>query len=552
MKKALTGLLAVTILIAAVGLLTACGTQSKGDLTIAVGYQFTTFDPAFNTEVSNSYVLTHLYSGMFRKGPNGELLNDLCERYEVSTDGLTYTFHIVPDALWSDGVPITAYDFEYSYLRNLSYGADNAYALSICELINFIDGAEAYFEAALQEGTSFDCTTADHSYVGIEAVDDTTLVLRLSRPCSYLTDLMATPYGWLPVRKDFAVQHESMWAFESGYPTSGAYVLAECNETEKAVLKKNMNYRFADEVTMDTLTFLCMPDEATRTMAYQSGEVDVSLDMSADATQPYEKTQKLWVMTQPSNYFLLINSSAGGPEWAKDVNVRRALALAIDKEAVVSVLGGELYYPVLNGYVPDGIPGIKGSFRSEGDADGYSLIYDPEQAKALLAQAGYDESNPLHISYKYSNSGVHGAVAVKLQQMWKAVGIDVDLQSAESSAFYGQLDQGDFQIAYYSFAFTDSAIQYLNMWVSSTSIAMGITPAVEDPVFDQMVADAYETIDPVKFNNALHAAEDYLVEKNVYVIPLFNFNTSALVQDYVEGHTMAGAYPCFSYTTVKK
>ena len=81
---------------------------------------------------------------------------------------------------------------------------------------------------------------------------------------------------------------------------------------------------------------------------------------------------------------------------------------------------------------------------------------------------------------------------------------------------------------------------------------MGITPAVEDPVFDQMVADAYKTVDPVKFNNALHAAEDYLVEKNVYVIPLFNFNTPALVQDYVEGCTMAGAYPCFAYTTVKK
>ena len=142
-------------------------------------------------------------------------------------------------------------------------------------------------------------------------------------------------------------------------------------------------------------------------------------------------------------------------------------------------------------------------------------------------------------------------MAVKLQQLWKAVGIDVDLQSAESSAFYGQLDQGDFEVAYYSFAFTDSAIQYLNMWVSSTSIAMGIVPAIEDPVFDRMVADAYNTVDPATFNAALHAAEDYLVDENVYVIPLFNFNTPALVKDYVEGCIMEGAYPCFAHTTVK-
>ena len=552
MKKALTVLLAMAIFITAAGLLTSCGTQSKSDLTVAVGYQFTTLDPALNTEVANSYVLTQMYSGMFRKGPNGELLNDLCENYDVSEDGLTYTFHMVPDALWSDGVPITARDFEYSYLRALSYGAENAYALAICEMINFIDGADEYFEAALQAGPSFDCTTADHSYVGVEAVDDTTLVLRLSAPCGYLTDLMSTPYGWLPVREDFAAQHESMWAFDGGYPTSGAYILSECNETEKAVLKKNADYRFADEVTMDTVTFLCMPDEGTRILAYKSGEVDVTLDMSADATKPYEKSQELWVMAQPSNYFLLINSGSSGPDWAKDADIRRALALAIDKEDVVSVLGGNLYYPVLNGYVPDGIPGAEDSFRSEGDADGYSLTYDPEQAKALLKHAGYDESNPLHITYKYSNSGVHGDVAVKLQQMWKAVGIDAELQSAESSAFYGQLDQGDFQIAYYSFAFTDSAIQYLNMWVSSTSAAMGITPAVEDPVFDQMVADAYNTVDPLEFNNALHAAEDYFVEKNVYVIPLFNFNTPALVQDYVDGCTMAGAYPYFAYTAINK
>ena len=552
MKKVLTVLLAVAMFITAAGLLTACGAKSENNLTVAVGYQFTTLDPALNTEVANSYILTHLYSGMFRKGPDGELLNDLCENYEVSEDGLTYTFHIVPDAIWSDGVPITAHDFEYSYLRALSYGADNVYALSISELINFIAGAEEYFDAALQEGTSFDCTTADHSYVGVEAVNDNTLVLRLSRPCGYLVDLMSVPYGWLPVRKDFAAQHESMWAFDGGYPTSGAYILTECNETEKAVLKKNTNYRFADEVTMDTITFLCMPDESTRTLAYQSGEVDVTLDMSADATKPYEETQKLWVMAQPSNYFLLINSSSSGPDWAKDANIRRALALAIDKEDVVSVLGGDLYYPVLNGYVPDGIPGVEGSFRSEGDADGYSLTYDPEQAKALLKQAGYDESNPLRIIYKYSNSGVHGDVAVKLQQMWKAVGIDVDLQSAESGAFYGQLDQGDSQVAYYSFAFTDSAIQYLNMWVSSTSIAMGITPAVEDQVFDQMVADAYNTVDPVEFNDALHAAEDYLVEENVYLIPLFNFDTPVLVQANIDGSTNTGIYPYFGYTYIAK
>ena len=522
------------------------GTTGGSQLTVAVGSQFTTFDPALNTEIWNAYVTTHMFSGMFRKGPNEEVINNLCESYEVSEDGLTYTFHMVSDAVWSDGVPITAYDFEYSYLRALSYGEDNGYTLALCEMSN-IEGADKYREAALLEGKAFDCTTADHSYVGIEAVDDTTLVLRLNTPCGYLTNLMSI-FIWIPVREDFAPQHESLWAFDGGYPTSGAYTLTECNEQEKAVLSKNPNYRFADEVTMETIRFLCMPSEDSQAFAYQTGEIDVALGISTESAITYknEDSEELWIMPQPSNYFLAINSGPTGPDWAKDVRVRRALALAIDKEDLVSVLGGSLFYPVLNGYVPDGIRGEDDFFRAEGDADGYTLTYDPGQARALLAEAGYDESNPLRITYKYTTSIFHGDIATKLQQMWKEVGVIVEPVGASDGAFWTQLDQGDFEIARYGFAFTDSAFQYLNMWTTG----MQIVPAVSSPEYDRMIAEAHMITDPSEFNAALHAAEDYLVEENVYLIPLFNFNVPALVHSNVKGYTMAGFAPYFAYTTI--
>ena len=516
---------------------------SGSELIVAVGAQFTTFDPALNTEWVNSYVLLHMYSGMFRKDADGEVVYDLCESYEVSEDGLTYTFHIRPDAVWSDGVPVTAHDFEYSYLRALSYGPENVWAIN--DFVNFIDGAAEYSEAAQEEGESFDCTTADHSSVGIEAVDDATLVLRLRTPCAYLTGLMCA-YVWLPVREDFAVQHESLWAFDGGYPTTGAYTLEECNETEKAVLVKNENYRLADEVTMESIDFICMVDPDAQALAYRTEEIDVALSVSNETAISYAGTDELWLVQQPSNYFLAINSGPTGPEWAKDVNVRRALALAINKEMIVSALGGDLFYPVLNGYVPDGIAGVEGSFRSEGDADGYTLVYDPDQAKALLAEAGYDESNPLHISYKYSNNDIHGDVATMLQQMWKAVGIDVEFQSVESGVFYDQIDQGDFEVCRYGYSPVDNAIQYLELWTTS----MQIVPAVDVPEYDQMIADAREIVDPVEFNNALHAAEDFLVEENVYVIPLFNYNIPALTQPYVSGRTTTGIYPYFAYTAI--
>ena len=546
MKKASAILLAMMVMLGMMIPTIHASAQDSGNvLTVAAGYQFTTFDPALNTEISNSYVLTHLYAGLFRKGPNGEVLHDLCERYEVSEDGLTYTFHLVSDAVWSDGVPVTAYDFEYSYLRVLSYGVDNAWAVN--DMVNFIVGAEEYNAAALQEGKSFDCTTADHSYVGIEAKNDATLVLTLKAPCAYLTGLLSS-YAWIPVRKDYAVQHDSLWSFEPGYPTNGPYTLVECNETEKAVLAKNEMYRLADEVTMDTIVFLCMADEDSQALAYRTEEIDIALAISTETALAYVGSDELWVMPQPSNYFLIINSGPTGPDWAKDANVRRALALAINKEALVNILGGPQFYPVLNGYVPDGIAGIDDTFRAEGDAEGYSLVYDLEQAKALLSEAGYDASNPLRISYKYSNSSIHGDVATMLQQMWKAAGIEVEFQSVESAVFYDQLDQGDFEIARYGYGAADDAIQYLELWTTG----MQVVPAIDVPEFDQMIADARLLADPVAFNQALHAAEDYLVEDNVYLIPLFNFNTPALAHDYVDGYTMTGIYPYFAHATLTK
>ena len=233
--------------------------EEESSLTVAIGSQFTTLDPALNTEVVNNYAISHMYAGMFTKDEANNPVNELCESYEVSEDGLVYTFKMVEGATWSDGEPITANDFVYSYLRALSYGADNAWAVN--DFVNYIDGAAEYNAAALEAGEDFDCTAEDASYVGIKALDDYTLEITLKTPLPYLTKLMSSN-AWLPVREDFAPQHESLWAYEGGYPTSGPYTLVECNENEKAVLKKSDTYLYADDVYMDNITYLVMTDPA--------------------------------------------------------------------------------------------------------------------------------------------------------------------------------------------------------------------------------------------------------------------------------------------------
>ena len=144
----------VAFLVCLILAMSALGAFAEGDsataLNVAIGSQFTTLDPAMNTETVNAYVLQHIYAGMFVKDSDNNVVNLLCDTYEVSEDGLTYTFHMVEDAVWSDGVPVTAHDFEYAYLRALSYGPDNAYGVN--NMVTYIAGAAEYNQRAMEAG----------------------------------------------------------------------------------------------------------------------------------------------------------------------------------------------------------------------------------------------------------------------------------------------------------------------------------------------------------------------------------------------------------------
>lgn len=541
--KRLLSLVVAMMLVAGVIVLPVSAEEAGSILNVAIGGQFTTLDPGLNTEVVNNYAINHMYAHMFELDSDGNVSGQLCESYTISEDGLTYTFTLVQGAMWSDGVEITSNDFLYSYLRALSYGADNAWAIN--DFVTFIQGAAEYNAAALEAGEAFDCTTADHSGVGIEAPDPHTLVITLKKPCAYLPRLMAAN-AWTPVREDIAPQHESLWAFDPGYPVSGPYTMVEINENEKCTLTKNSSYFKADSINLDNLNLIVMTDTSAQALAFQTGEVDMALSISSETAIEYQGSENMWIMPRCSNYFIAINSGATGPDWAKDVNVRRALALAIDKATLADVLGGAEFYPVLNGYVPTGVSGVSDDFRAEGDQDGYTLTYDPETAMQLLADAGYTAENPLTVEYKYSNNAMHADVATILQSMWQAIGVNVELVAVESGVFYDQLDQGDFEMSRYGYVASDDAMQYLVLWTT----AIQVVPAVDDPAYDQMVDEAGHIADPAEYYTALHAAEDYLCEENVYVIPLFNFTTPILVQSNVSGYTQHGGVIYFGDITV--
>ena len=512
----------------------------KGDgepvsITVGVGQQFTTLDPGLSTETVNRYALAHMYAGLYKKLEDGSVVPDLAAgEPEVSEDGLTYTIKLKDGLVWSDGEPITAHDFVFGINRNLTYGAENGFVTD--KMVRYLEGAEEYLA-----DTEVDLET--FSFAGVQALDDTTVVYHLKTPCAFFTGLLCGG-GFLPLREDVAEAGFSEWAVEPGYPVTGAYVLDYCNENEKVVLTKNESFYDAENVTVDEITFQVMPDMDAQAAAFKTGDLDAALAISASIVSTYENQNELWNRPQQSVYSIDLNSGEKGPEALKDVNVRRALAISINRDEIVKAINAGNFYTPLYGYVPFGMKGAEDDFRKEGDAKQLYQAYDPEKAKELLKEAGYDESNPLTLKYKYSNNSIHADVAQMLEQMWKAVGVNVELEVVESGVFYDQIDQGDFEMARYALMCTNDPSEFLNQWTQ----AMQPVAAVADDTYDQMMTDVTKIVDRTEYMNKLHEIETYLVEEQVYVIPLFDFNEPALKKENLKGVYMTpGDVPIYSY-----
>ncbi len=512
----------------------------KGDgepvsITVGVGQQFTTLDPGLSTETVNRFALAHMYAGLYKKLEDGSVVPDLAAgEPEVSEDGLTYTIKLKDGLVWSDGEPITAHDFVFGINRNLTYGAENGFVTD--KMVRYLEGAEEYLA-----DTEVDLET--FSFAGVEALDDATVVYHLKTPCAFFTGLLCGG-GFLPLREDVAEAGFSEWAVEPGYPVTGAYVLDYCNENEKVVLTKNESFYDAENVTVDEITFQVMPDMDAQAAAFKTGDLDAALAISASIVSTYENQNELWNRPQQSVYSIDLNSGEKGPEALKDVNVRRALAISINRDEIVKAINAGDFYTPLYGYVPHGMKGAEGDFREEGDAKQLYQQYDPEKAKELLKEAGYDESNPLTLKYKYSNNSIHADVAQMLEQMWKAVGVNVELEVVESGVFYDQIDQGDFEMARYALMCTNDPSEFLNQWTQ----AMQPVAAVADDTYDQMMTDVTKIVDRTEYMNKLHEIETYLVEEQVYVIPLFDFNEPALKKENLKGVYMTpGDVPVYSY-----
>ncbi len=529
----LTGIMCVSLVACTTDSTEDTGTDTSDDgtattdgevtFTYAVGGEPDVLDPATVGDSVTSAIAQQLYLPLFYITEDGSTANGAVESYEISEDGLTYTFNLIENNYWSDGQQVVAEDYVYNIKRAVGYGAEDSYYAHY--ITDFIAGGDAYVNQRL--------TTDQMGDLQISAPDDFTIVMTLKQPAAHWVSVMAGSSVFYPVRQDYALELNEEWAQTVGYPTNGAFKLVSFDSTTEYVMEKNEYYAFADDVTVDNLVAKIITDQDAQLLAFQNGEVDYADSLATSVTKIYEGQPELIVPPSVINYYVNMNINDKDGK-LDDVNVRRALQLALNRDEIVLALdGGDIYYP-LHGLVPNNLPGITSEgFREEADAEGLYVYYDLEEAKALLSEAGYSESNKLELEYYYNQSSFHDLVSQIMQAQWEATGmIDVELKTGEIRTFFQDRTDGLFELARNAFSADYMDVSnYLDLGDPSkmSNVTWG------DETYTAMLQDAAAQTDTTVRLEKYHEAEQYLIEEMAYANPVIGYSTAVLVKAGTEG-----------------
>ena len=428
----------------------ATGEESTGTasgFTVQLGSNPETLDPALNNAIDGANTLITVFEPLLLIDENNEVIPGQAESYTVSDDGLVWTFTMRDGLKWSDGSDLTAKDFEYSFKRLAAPDTAAPYAETV---VGMIDG---YADATGNPDADGNMTTEpDFDALNVVASEDgKTLTVTLSYPCAYF-DKLAAFAAMSPVQQATVEANGDAWCTEPDtYICNGPYYISQWVPSERIVLTKNPNYVGgwdSSKIVSDTITLLLLEDSSASYTAYNSGEAQLIKDVPTDEIPSLTKAEDggdFYVDTILGTYYVSLNDAI---EPFNDVNVRKALSLAIDRDYVANTIMQGTYTPAYN-LVGPGIVDESGMFYDNAN-DGKTYISDDyeanlEAAKQALADAGYPngEGFPI-IEYSTNDAGYHTPVAEYLQQAWGELGITVNINKVEWASFTPMRRAGDY------------------------------------------------------------------------------------------------------------
>ncbi|MBE2282328.1 MAG: peptide ABC transporter substrate-binding protein [Prosthecobacter sp.] len=480
--------------------LVACGkSRPRADLVFINGAEPESIDPAIVTDQFGMRIASALFEGLCRIDEAGKAQPGMAERWDVSPDRKTYTFHLRPNAMWSDGMPLTMHDFVYSWHRVLDpdFGADYASQMYV------IKNAQAFHEGKL----------TDFAQVGVTALDDRTLRVELENPTPYFLDLCAFT-TFVPVPKRIVEQHGTAWIKPGVLIGNGSYVLENWLLDDRIELRRNDRYWDAANVPLRTIEVLPISEPNTAINYFLTGQADLIMDKGMVPTSLTAKLkQQPYFHTGPflGSFFTRFNVHRAPFDHPK---IRLAFSLAIDRKRVtekITQLGERDAFSLTP-------PGAGNDYQPPpGPA------FDPQRAKQLLAEAGYPGGKGFpRVEYLYFPKPVERNIAVELQAMWKEnLGISVDLVKQEWKIYLASMKEVNYHLCRSSWVgdYNDPGT-FLEMFLSASgNNATGWANAK----YDDLIAAAAREPDPSQRNTIFQQAEKLLVSDDCVILPIYHY-----------------------------
>lgn len=521
-KKILALLLALCMVFA----LAACGEKEKdasaSEITVQIGPNPETLDPALNSAVDGGNMLITLFETLLIIDENNEVKPGQAEKWDVSEDGLTWTFTMRDGLKWSDGSELNAKDFEYTMKRICDPKTAAPYGETVVGMIAGYPDADKLDVKASEDGK--------------------TLTIGLSYPCAYFDKIVA--FGTMsPVQKATVEANGDAWATKpETYVCNGPYMIKSWTPGERIVCAKNPNYNGGwdkSKIVTETINFLLLEDSSAAYAAYTSGEAQMIKDVPTEEIPGLKKAKDggdFYVDTILGTYYLNLNCEK---EPFNDVNVRKALNLAIDRDYIANTIMQGTYTPAYN-FVGPGVADASGMFfdnavKANNGETYISKDYEANKkaAKEALAAAGYPDGKGFPtITYSTNDSGYHVAVAEYLQQCYKEVlGITMNIDKVEWSSFTPQRRAGNYEMARNGWVMDyNDASNMIELLYSTNGNNDG---KYKSAAFDKAIDDS-KVADKDAHFKALHDAEKIMMEDYAN-IPVAYYNDFWLQSSSLKG-----------------
>ena len=570
--------------------------EAASEINVCIASEPDTIDPALNSAVDGATLIAHLFSGLAKwaQDENGNLIivadaaQELTEGVKNDDGTITYTYTLRDGLTWSDGQPLTAQDFVYSWNRacSLELGADYGYMLEI------VDGYEA-----TQDENQPDAK------LNAKAIDDKTIEVTLTTDVPYWNELLAFP-SYFPVRED-VVANESWATDPATYICNGAYKMTDWKHNSVITLEKNENYYDADKVTMDKINFYLSDDANNMLANFKNGDWKLIDDVPTNeiATLKTEYPDEFKVVGQIGTYYVCWNINEdilpagsdleGAEAEAAKEEIRNAISLLFDRNYIVDEIAQGGQVPA-SSFVAMGLTDADGStefYKNAGpnaDFDGYyNVAADAQESnynaaiEVLKKYYDYDEAtgkftNFPSLTYLYNTSEGHKAIGEYLQSALDGVGISIQLENQEWNTFLNTRKDGNFSIARNGWlADYNDPISFLDMWTSASGnndvqygkgankdlkhYSLDLTPyGVDVKVENGTWAETYDVlISTIKTCNdtevryqLMHVAEDMLMATGC-LCPLYYYTDLFMISKDVHGFfSNPLGYKYFMYTTI--